>query len=76
MTDAAGYESRLEQLTPRQREIAEHLVRGDNMVLVAAELGVAYWTVHGHVLSACERVGLEARSSRALVGWLVTGVAR
>lgn len=51
---------RISQLTPRERDVLRHMVRGLSNREIATELGVAYTTVRSHVQRLIEK--LEARS--------------
>jgi FixJ family two-component response regulator len=51
---------RLERLTPREREVADCLVRGLRSKEIAAELGTAVKTVDVHRARVMEKVGVDS----------------
>lgn len=57
--------SRLARLTPRERDVLEHLVRGGGNKSIAKELGIGERTVETHRSSIMEKLG--ARSLAGLI---------
>ena len=54
-------------LTPRQREIAARIARGEQNKVIAADLGLSEHTVHEHVCKLRTRLGVRGtRTALAL----------
>lgn len=49
--------SRLEQLTPRERDVFDRLVQGDANKLIAIDLGISIRTVEAHRAKVMEKLG-------------------
>ncbi len=62
--------SRLESLTPREREVVEWLYNGSTLKAIAARLGISFQTVAKHRSRALEKLGVanEAELVRLLLG--------
>ncbi|MEK6208548.1 MAG: LuxR C-terminal-related transcriptional regulator [Chloroflexota bacterium] len=56
-----------DRLTPREREVLDLMAVGLDNRAIAAELGIQYTTVRGHVRSVIEKLG--ARSRLEAVAW-------
>jgi DNA-binding NarL/FixJ family response regulator len=61
-------------LTPREREVLEHMAAGLDNRAIAARLSIEYTTVRGHVRSIIEKIGarsrLEAVARAYRSGWV------
>lgn len=57
------------ELTPRQREVAEHLLSGEPNKQIAAALGVSERAIKAHISEMLRRFGVSNRS--ALIGQLI-----
>lgn len=69
-TDARAGELHAEALallTPRQRDVALGLVRGESNAQIAAGIGVTAKAVEGHVHRIFERLGVQSRAAVAAV---------
>ncbi|NLT58038.1 MAG: helix-turn-helix transcriptional regulator [Clostridiales bacterium] len=53
---------RLETLTPREREVCAHLLRGRKMREIAEQLGVTYATVNFHCKGLYKKLGINTRA--------------
>jgi DNA-binding NarL/FixJ family response regulator len=58
---AAADESDLEQLTPREREVLQHIARGYLYKEVALRLGISVKTVEAHVSAVLRKLQLSSR---------------
>ena len=58
---AAGADSELDQLTPREREVLQHLARGYMYKEVAQRLGISVKTVEAHVSAVLRKLQLSSR---------------
>ena len=62
------------RLTPREREVLEHMAAGLDNRAIAARLSIEYTTVRGHVRSIIEKIGarsrLEAVARAYRSGWV------
>jgi DNA-binding NarL/FixJ family response regulator len=58
----AGHEETLPELTPREREVLEHLVQGANYLNVAARLGIGAETVRTHIKSIYRKLHVSNRA--------------
>jgi len=58
---AASQESDLDQLTPREREVLQHIARGYLYKEVALRLGISSKTVEAHVSSVLRKLQLSTR---------------
>jgi DNA-binding CsgD family transcriptional regulator len=67
--DAADRIARIGRLSPREREVLGHILRGRVNREIAALLGVTPRTVKFHVAGLCEKLGLRTR--RDLMALLV-----
>jgi DNA-binding CsgD family transcriptional regulator len=56
---------RLERLTPRQRQVVEHVACGETDAQIAAALGIAPATVNKHLEQIYERLGVHTRTAAA-----------
>jgi DNA-binding CsgD family transcriptional regulator len=68
--DVAPLLFRMYGLTPREREVIVHVLRGDTTKRIAARLELSPHTVQDHLDSACEKLGVRGR--RALLAKLFT----
>lgn len=59
-THAADGQARLARLTPREREVARRVARGELNREIAATLGIALRTVKHHRAVAMEKLGLDS----------------
>lgn len=72
--DPTDLPERIEQLSPRERDVLRLMVRGFDNRQIAAELGIAYTTVRSHTQSLMEKLGARsrlqavARASRSGIG--------
>lgn len=53
------------ELSPREREVAVSVSRGQSNRAIAADLGLSVRTVEGHVMRACRRLDVASRSELA-----------
>ncbi|MGN6372688.1 MAG: response regulator [Solirubrobacteraceae bacterium] len=61
-TDAtAGEDAELDQLTPREREVLQHIARGYMYKEIALRLGISVKTVEAHVSSVLRKLQLSTR---------------
>jgi len=51
----------IERLTPREREVLDRMAAGLDNRAIAAQLGIQYTTVRGHVRSVIEKLGARSR---------------
>jgi DNA-binding NarL/FixJ family response regulator len=58
----APHEETLPELTPREREVLEHLVQGANYLNVAARLGIGAETVRTHIKSIYRKLHVSNRA--------------
>jgi DNA-binding NarL/FixJ family response regulator len=58
---AAGADPELDQLTPREREVLQHLARGYMYKEVAQRLGISVKTVEAHVTAVLRKLQLSSR---------------
>jgi DNA-binding NarL/FixJ family response regulator len=56
-----GGDSELDQLTPREREVLQHIARGYMYKEVAARLGISAKTVEAHVSAVLRKLQLSSR---------------
>jgi DNA-binding NarL/FixJ family response regulator len=54
------------RLTPRENEILAYLARGHVAKEIADALGISIWTVHGHIKSVFEKLGVHTRTEAVL----------
>src|SRR5689334_2750201 len=47
-------------LTPREREVIEHLLQGEKREAIAVELDVSVWTVDFHLLNIRRKLGASS----------------
>ena len=59
--ERAGLLAQLYGLTPREREVAARVARGESDKQIAAALGLSEHTVQAHVDNACARIGVRGR---------------
>ncbi|HEX9496131.1 MAG TPA: LuxR C-terminal-related transcriptional regulator [Candidatus Limnocylindria bacterium] len=59
--DPEDLPARVEQLSPRERDVLQLMVRGLDNRQIAAELGIAYTTVRSHTQSIIEKFGARSR---------------
>lgn len=52
---------REDYLTPREREVLEHLARGQDTSTLAKELGVTYATARSHIQNLLEKLGVHSK---------------
>jgi DNA-binding CsgD family transcriptional regulator len=52
----------LARLTPREHEILALLSKGALAKEIADALGISIWTVHGHIKSIFEKLGVHSRT--------------
>lgn len=52
-------ETRLALLTPREREVMDHLIAGKSMKEIAAEFGTSFQTIAKHRMKVLEKLGVE-----------------
>jgi DNA-binding NarL/FixJ family response regulator len=58
---AAGPDSDLDQLTPREREVLQHIARGYMYKEIAQRLGISAKTVEAHVSAVLRKLQLSSR---------------
>lgn len=58
---AAGNEADLDQLTPREREVLQHIARGYMYKEIAQRLGISAKTVEAHVSAVLRKLQLSSR---------------
>ena len=58
---AAGEDSDLDQLTPREREVLQHIARGYMYKEIAQRLGISAKTVEAHVSAVLRKLQLSSR---------------
>jgi len=58
--ELAGIQSRLDSLTPREREVLEHVVSGQLNKQIAADLGTVEKTIKVHRARVMEKMGVES----------------
>jgi DNA-binding CsgD family transcriptional regulator len=68
--DVAPLLARMYALTPREREVIVHMLRGDTTKRIASRLELSVHTVQDHLDSACDKLGVRGR--RALLAKLFT----
>ena len=61
-----------EDLSPREREVAEMVAQGKTNAQIALQTGLSPNTVKDYIASACRRLGLEGRVALA-VWWVRSG---
>ncbi len=63
--------ARWEQLSPRQRQIAAHVCRGETTRQIAAELNIAQTTVKSHIEIVLHKFSINSRIElrRLLAPW-------
>ncbi len=69
-SERRSFESKLERLSKREREVLELVIQGKSSKLIARELGISRKTVDVHRSRIMEKTGV--RSSAQLVGLLLT----
>ena len=57
----ADADSELDQLTPREREVLQHIARGYMYKEIAAQLGISVKTVEAHVSAVLRKLQLSSR---------------
>ncbi|RYD70716.1 MAG: response regulator transcription factor [Verrucomicrobiaceae bacterium] len=76
---AAPPKQDFESLSPREKQIVEHLTRGEANRVIASKLNLAEATVKVHVKMILRKLGLKYRTQAALCalqeGWLKPGTA-
>ena len=60
-TDSAADEADLDQLTPREREVLQHIARGYMYKEIAQRLGISAKTVEAHVSAVLRKLQLSSR---------------
>jgi len=60
-TPAAGRDTDLDQLTPREREVPQHIARGYMYKEIAQRLGISAKTVEAHVSAVLRKLQLSSR---------------
>lgn len=65
--DVDCHRSALDQLTPREGEIAERIAAGDSNRIIAARLGITERTVKAHLTAVFAKTGLHDRVHLALM---------
>jgi DNA-binding NarL/FixJ family response regulator len=58
---AAGHDADLDQLTPREREVLQHIARGYMYKEIAQRLGISAKTVEAHVSAVLRKLQLSSR---------------
>ncbi len=58
---AAGADAELDQLTPREREVLQHIARGYMYKEIALRLGISAKTVEAHVSAVLRKLQLSSR---------------
>lgn len=58
---AAGRDAELDQLTPREREVLQHIARGYMYKEIAQRLGISAKTVEAHVSAVLRKLQLSSR---------------
>lgn len=59
--ERAGLLAQLYGLTPREREVAARVARGESGKQIAAALGLSEHTVQAHIDNACAKIGVRGR---------------
>lgn len=59
--DAVGADTELDQLTPREREVLQHIARGYMYKEIAQRLSISVKTVEAHVSSVLRKLQLSTR---------------
>ncbi|MFP5364965.1 MAG: response regulator [Thermoleophilia bacterium] len=57
----AGHDAELDQLTPREREVLQHIARGYMYKEIAQRLGISAKTVEAHVSAVLRKLQLSSR---------------
>ncbi len=65
----AGVDPGVSRLTRRENEVLALLSKGRADKEIAQALGISAWTVHGHIKSIFERLGVRTRTG-AVVRYL------
>jgi DNA-binding NarL/FixJ family response regulator len=60
-TAAPGEDAELDQLTPREREVLQHIARGYMYKEIAHDLGISAKTVEAHVSAVLRKLQLSSR---------------
>ena len=60
-TGPDGEDPELDQLTPREREVLQHIARGYMYKEIAAQLGISAKTVEAHVSAVLRKLQLSSR---------------
>ncbi|HVL31590.1 MAG TPA: response regulator transcription factor [Solirubrobacteraceae bacterium] len=58
---APGHDAELDQLTPREREVLQHIARGYMYKEIAQRLGISAKTVEAHVSAVLRKLQLSSR---------------
>ncbi len=64
-----------DQLSPRQKQIAAYVCRGDTTRQIASQLGISATTVKSHIEITLRKFGLNRRTDlrQMLAGWDLSG---
>ncbi len=57
----------MEHLSPRQREILQHLAQGKDNKTIAYALGISPKTVKNHLTAVFRRLNVESRTQAAIL---------
>jgi DNA-binding NarL/FixJ family response regulator len=61
LSPAADHDAELDQLTPREREVLQHIARGYMYKEIAQRLGISAKTVEAHVSAVLRKLQLSSR---------------
>ncbi len=64
------------ELTKRQKEVLECLVKGHSNKMIAREIGVCHQTVKAHVSEIIRRLNVKNRTEAALIAVIINGCVR
>ena len=59
--------SRIEELTPREREVVEAVIAGQTDREIGARLYISHRTVHNHLQNIFEKLGVRTRTQVAVL---------